>query len=222
MDLVVLWVLLQVVGLNLVLSADNAVVIALAARSLPRRQQTLAVLYGTSGAMALRIALTIAAVELLKIPYLKLVGAALLLWIAVKLLLPGEREPDAIAPSMSLSSAVKTILVADVMMSLDNVLAIAAAAKDNLALVVIGLTLSIPIIAFGSAILVRMMERWPVIIVIGAALIGWVAGELAVGDPGIRDSIDAAAQWLRWASPAAGAVFVVVVGKRLAVRPLVK
>ena len=222
MDPVVLWVLLQVVGLNLVLSADNAVVIALAARSLPRRQQTLAVLYGTSGAMALRIALTIAAVELLKIPYLKLVGAALLLWIAVKLLLPGEREPDAIAPSMSLSSAVKTILVADVMMSLDNVLAIAAAAKDNLALVVIGLTLSIPIIAFGSAILVRMMERWPVIIVIGAALIGWVAGELAVGDPGTRDSIDAAAPWLRWASPAAGAVFVVVVGKRLAARSLVK
>lgn len=222
MDPAVLGVLLQIVGLNLVLSADNAVVIALAARSLPPKQQKLAVLYGTVGAMALRISLTIAAVELLKIPYLKLAGAALLLWIAVKLLLPGQREPGAIASSMSLSSAVKTILVADVMMSLDNVLAVAAAAKDNLALVVLGLALSIPVVVFGSTILVRVMERWPVIIVLGAALIGWVAGALAVSDPVIRDSVDAAAQWMRWTAPAAGAVFVVALGKWLSARPLVE
>ena len=222
MDPGVLWVLLQIVGLNLVLSADNAMVIALAARSLPRRQQKLAILYGSGGAMAVRIVLTLAAVELLRLPYLKLAGAVLLLWVAVKLLLPERKGPGAAAPSMSLASAVKTILAADVMMSLDNVLAVAAAAKGNVALLVIGLALSIPVVVFGSTVLVKVMERWPVIIALGAALIGWVAGALAVTDPVVSDSIDAAAPWLRWTAPAAGALLVVTLGTWLSARPLAK
>jgi len=182
--------LLEIIVVNIILSGDNAVVIALAARSLPRRQQKSAIFLGSAAAIVLRVVLTVFAVQLLQYPYLKLVGAALLFWIGAKLLLP-ENDGDLHAEATSgLWSAVRTILIADLVMSLDNVIAVAAAAETGppqarLALLVIGLGLSIPLIIVGSQILLKLMSRWPVIITLGAALLGFVAGEMAVTDPAI-------------------------------------
>jgi YjbE family integral membrane protein len=213
------WVALaQIIGINIVLSGDNAVVIALAARSLPPRQQKQAVLWGSGAAVVMRIVLTVAAVELLRLPWLKLVGAALLFWIAVKLLLPESEGDGAGNAGAGMAAAVKTILIADLVMSLDNVIAVAAAAKGSLALLVIGLAISIPLVVFGSTLLLGLMERFPVIITIGAALLGWVAGEMLITDPVAKDWIDADAAWLHYAAPAAGAILVVAVGKWLAKR----
>jgi YjbE family integral membrane protein len=213
------WVaLLQIIGVNIVLSGDNAVVIALAARSLPAHQQKAAVLWGSGAAVVMRIVLTIVAVEMLKWPYLKLVGAVLLIWIAVKLLIPEDEGEGDIATSDNLIAAVKTILIADLVMSLDNVIAVAAAAKGSLTLLILGLAISIPMVVFGSTMLLKLMGRFPVIITIGAALLGWVAGEMAVTDPLIKEWVDANMHWLHWVVPAAGAVLVVVAGKWLAAR----
>jgi YjbE family integral membrane protein len=215
------WVaLLQIIGVNIVLSGDNAVVIALAARTLPPQQQKQAVLWGSGAAVVMRIGLTIVAVELLRLPYLKLVGAALLLWIGIQLLVPeaeGEGEGHG-AANASMLAAIRTILIADLVMSLDNVIAVAAAAKGDLLLLVLGLVISIPLVVFGSTLLMRFMERWPVIITIGGALLGWVAGEMAVSDPAVKDWIDAHAAWLHYGAPALGAVIVVTIGKYLAGR----
>jgi len=210
--------LLTIIWVNIILSGDNAVVIALAARSLPPHQQKKAVFWGAGAAVILRIVLTIVAVELLKFPYLKLVGGALLLWIAVKLLVPEDDQGDGIESSANLWSAIKTILIADLVMSLDNVIAVAAAAKGSLLLLILGLAISIPLVIFGATVLMRLMERWPVIITIGAGILGWVAGEMAVTDPVIGQWVNDNAGWLHWAAPAAGAVFVVVLGKWLAAR----
>ncbi len=213
------WIaLLQIIGINIVLSGDNAVVIALAARGLPADQQKRAVAWGSGAAVVMRIVLTIVAVELLRLPYLKLVGAALLLWIAVQLLLPEEGGEGHGEGGGSLVAAVKTILLADLVMSLDNVIAVAAAAKGSTVLLVIGLAISIPLVVFASRLLLTLMDRYPVIITLGAALLGWVAGEMAIGDPIIKDWIDAQAAFLHYAAPATGAVAVVVVGKWLAAR----
>jgi YjbE family integral membrane protein len=175
----------QIILINIVLSGDNAVVIALAARSLPPRQQMTAVFWGAGAAVVLRIVLTVIAVEMLKWPWLKLIGAALLLWIAVKLLLPEDGSEDAIESSDNLLAAIKTILIADLVMSLDNVIAVAAAARGSLTLLILGLAISIPLVVFGATLLMRLMERWPIIITIGAALLGYVAGEMAATDPAL-------------------------------------
>jgi YjbE family integral membrane protein len=213
------WVaLLQIIGVNIVLSGDNAVVIALAARSLPPKQQKAAILWGSGAAVLMRIILTIVAVEMLKWPYLKLIGAVLLLWIAVKLLIPEEEGEEGISTSDNLIAAIKTILIADLVMSLDNVIGVAAAAKGSLTLLILGLAISIPLVVFGSTLLLKLMGRFPIIITIGAALLGWVAGEMAVTDPLIRDWVDANMHWLHWVAPAAGAVLVVVTGKWFASR----
>jgi YjbE family integral membrane protein len=213
------WIALaQIIGINIVLSGDNAVVIALAARSLPPRQQKQAVLWGSGAAVAMRIVLTVVAVELLKLPWLKLVGAALLFWIAVKLLLPESEGEGGRNAGSGMAAAVKTILIADLVMSLDNVIAVAAAAKGSLLLLILGLGISIPLVIFGSTLLLGLMERFPVIITIGAALLGWVAGEMMISDPVVKSWIDANAAWLHYAGPAAGAAAVVVVGKLLAKR----
>jgi YjbE family integral membrane protein len=213
------WVaLLQIIGVNIVLSGDNAVVIALAARSLPPKQQKAAILWGSGAAVVMRIILTIVAVEMLKWPYLKLIGAVLLLWIAVKLLIPEEEGEEGISTSDNLIAAIKTILIADLVMSLDNVIGVAAAAKGSLTLLILGLAISIPLVVFGSTLLLKLMGRFPIIITIGAALLGWVAGEMAVTDPLIRDWVDANMHWLHWVAPAAGAVLVVVTGKWFASR----
>jgi YjbE family integral membrane protein len=213
------WIALaQIIGINIVLSGDNAVVIALAARSLPPKQQKQAVLWGSGAAVVMRIVLTVVAVELLKLPWLKLVGAVLLFWIAVKLLLPESEGGGHGKASASMAAAVKTILIADLVMSLDNVIAVAAAAKGSLLLLIIGLAISIPLVIFGSTLLLGLMERFPIIITIGAALLGWVAGEMMISDPVVKGWIDANAAWLHYAGPAAGAAAVVLLGKLLARR----
>jgi YjbE family integral membrane protein len=193
-------------------------VIALAARSLPPRQQKLAVFWGAGAAVILRIILTIIAVEMLKWPWLKLIGAALLLWIAVKLLLPEDGDGGEIESSDNLWSAIRTILIADLVMSLDNVIGVAAAAKGSITLLVLGLAISIPLVVFGATMLMKLMERFPIIITIGAGLLGWVSGDMAATDPVVKAWVDANAAWLHWALPAAGAVFVVVTGRWLAAR----
>jgi len=219
MQTTVFWVgLWQIILVNIVLSGDNAVVIALAARSLPPHQQSKAVMWGAGAAVAMRIVLTIIAVELLRWPWLKLIGAVLLLWIAVKLLLPEEGGSEGVDSSDNLWAAIKTILIADLVMSLDNVIAVAAAAKGSITLLVLGLAISIPLVIFGATMLMKLMDRWPIIITIGAALLGWVAGDMAVTDPLVKDWVDANAAWLHWAAPVAGAVFVVAAGKWLAAR----
>jgi YjbE family integral membrane protein len=210
--------LLTIIWVNIILSGDNAVVIALAARSLPAHQQKKAVLWGAGAAVVMRIVLTVVAVELLKFPYLKLTGGALLVWIAVKLLVPEDGGDDGIESSSNMWGAIKTILIADLVMSLDNVIGVAAAAKGSILLLVLGLLISIPLVIFGATMLMRLMERWPVIITIGAAILGWVAGEMAVTDPVVAQWVNDNAGWLHWVAPAAGAVLVVIIGKWLGTR----
>jgi YjbE family integral membrane protein len=200
---------------NVVLSGDNAVVIALAARSLPPAQQKKAIFWGSAAAIVLRIVLTLVAVQLLQLPYLKIIGALLLFWIGTQLLLEEEEDvEDGQAPEQkSMLSAVRTILIADLVMSLDNVLAVAAAAKDSVTLLVLGLGISIPLIIFGSTLLLKLMERLPIIITLGGALLGYLAGEMLLTDPAV-------AQWLGGpvshtaanTAGAIGAVLVVAVG----------
>ena len=180
------WVgLLKIIGVNIILSGDNAVVIALAARSLPPKQQKLAIFWGAGAAIVLRIVLTLFAVALLSLPWLKLIGSLLLFWIGIKLLIP-EDDGDDVAASEHLLTAIKTILIADLVMSLDNVIAVAAAAQGSVILLVLGLAISIPLVIFGATLLVKAMERYPVIITIGAGLIGWVAGEMLVADLALK------------------------------------
>jgi YjbE family integral membrane protein len=183
--------LAKIIGVNIVLSGDNAVVIALAARSLPPKQQKLAILYGVGAAVILRIILTVFAVALLALPWLKIVGSLLLFWIGIKMLVP-QGDDDDINASEHLLTAIKTILIADLVMSLDNAIAVAAAAAGSMTLLILGLAISIPLVVFGATLLVTLMERYPAIITIGAALIGMVAGEMLVTDPVALD-------WMRLA-----------------------
>jgi len=223
-----------IIWVNIILSGDNAVVIALAARSLPQRQQKLAILWGAAAAVVLRIILTIVAVELLKLSYLELIGGALLVWISGKLLVPEDDGGDEVESSSHLLGAIKTILIADLVMSLDNVIAVAAVAKGSILLLVLGLLISIPLVVFGATLLMKVMERYPVIITVGAALIGYVAGEMLVTDPVVVEWFNAHAQWMidfevfavfghKFELSLAGligAAIVVVVGKWLARRRL--
>ncbi len=173
----------NIILVNIVLSGDNAFVIALAARSLPPKQQRQAILFGSGAAIVMRIILTIFAVKLLTLPWLKLVGAVLLVYIGVQLLMEGGDDDGHVKEHSSMAAAIKTILVADLVMSLDNVLGVAAAAKGNVTLLVLGLAISIPLIIFGSTLMLKLMERFPIIITLGAALLGYLAGEMMVSDP---------------------------------------
>ncbi|HET8747222.1 MAG TPA: TerC family protein [Ramlibacter sp.] len=211
------WVaLFQIILINIVLSGDNAVVIALACRSLPPKQQKNAIIFGSVGAIVLRVILTFFAVYLLTLPYLKLVGAVLLLWIGIGLL-KGDDDDEDVESNAGLMAAIKTIIIADLVMSLDNVIGVAAAAKGNVPLLVIGLVISIPLIIFGSTLILKLMNRFPIIITLGAALLGWVAGEMTLTDPAIKGFVEQH-HYLHNILPAAGAVIVVAVGKYLANR----
>lgn len=168
---------------NIVLSGDNAVVIAMAARSLKPEQQNKAIFWGSAAAIVMRIILTLVAIQLLAMPYLKIVGALLLVYIGVDLLSGGGDEEGHGKEINSMGAAIRTILIADLVMSLDNVLAVAAAAKGNVPLLVLGLLISIPLIIFGSTLLMKVMERFPIIITLGAALLGFLAGEMLLTDP---------------------------------------
>jgi YjbE family integral membrane protein len=207
------WIgLLKIIWINIILSGDNAVVIALAARGLPPHQQKKAILFGSGAAVVLRIALTVVAAKLLALSYLQIIGGVLLLWIGAQLMADEEESEEEAKSHSSLASAIRTILIADLVMSLDNVIAVAAAAQGSMLLLILGLAISIPLVIFGSSLMIKLMERYPVIVTLGAALIGWVGGETIVSDVALAD-VRAAYPWLHYAGAAAGAVAVLAWGK---------
>ena len=206
------WIgLLKIIGVNVILSGDNAVVIALAARSLPAKQQKQAIFWGAGAAIVLRIGLTLFAVALLALPWLKLVGSLLLFWIGVKLMIPEDDDPN-IKASEYLIAAIKTILVADLVMSLDNVIAVAAAASGSVVLLILGLAISIPLVVFGATLLVKLMDRFPVIVTIGAGLIGWVAGEMLMADLALKNLLSGLGAEYRGDHPYVGGYSLQVIG----------
>lgn len=213
----------QIILIDILLGGDNAVVIALACRGLPQKQRKLGIIYGTAGAIVLRVILIAFALALLAIPYLKLVGGLLLVWIGVKLLMPQDDHDDHsnIASSDKLWGAVKTVIVADLVMSVDNVLAIAGAAESagqhQLPLVIFGLIVSIPIIVAGSQLVLKLMDRFPLIITLGAMLLGWIAGQMIFTDPGVKAHLPDAKVW-EYAAAATGALLVLLLGKGVAAR----
>ncbi len=209
------WVgLLKIIWINILLSGDNAVVIALAARGLPPEQQRKAILFGSGAAVVLRIGLTIIAAWLMALQGLQIVGGLLLLWIGAQLL-ANEEESDADSKEQAnLMSAVRTILIADVVMSLDNVIGVAAAAKGDQSLLIIGLAISIPLVVFGSSMMIKLMERYPAIITFGAALIGWVGGETIASDVMLKDFV-ADNGWFHYACSLAGAAIVILLGRQM-------
>ena len=200
---------------NVLLSGDNAVVIAMAARGLPASQQKKAIVFGSGAAIVMRIVLTLIAVRMLGLPWLKLVGGVALLWIGANLMSDEQEQHDAQAQPVGIGAAVRTILVADLVMSLDNVLAVAAAAQGNTPLLVIGLAVSIPLIVFGSTLILKLMERFPLIITAGAALLGWLAGEMMLTDPAIQHWFLEVPESAVRIAGVVGAVLVVLVGKLL-------
>lgn len=213
---------LQIIAIDIVLGGDNAVVIALACRRLPEQQRKLGIFWGVFGAILLRVVMIFFALSLLTMPYLKIVGAALLVWIGIKLLQPEPEGAHEIDASTTLVGAIKTIIVADAVMSLDNVIAIAGAAKDDIGLVIFGLVVSVPIIVWGSQMVMRVMDRYPVTIAIGAGLLGWIAGDMAVTDVVTKEWVSTQAKYLQWIAPASVALLVIAAGKLLAARKPVK
>ena len=200
---------------NVLLSGDNAVVIAMAARGLPARQQKKAIVFGSGAAIVMRIVLTLIAVKMLGLPWLKLVGGIALLWIGANLMSEEAEQHEPKARPIGIGAAVRTILVADLVMSLDNVLAVAAAAQGNTPLLVIGLAVSIPLIVFGSTLILKVMDRFPVIIVAGAALLGWLAGEMMLTDPAIPPRLGEPSENAVRIAGVVGAILVVIAGKLL-------
>jgi YjbE family integral membrane protein len=220
----------KIIMIDILLGGDNAVVIALACRRLPPKQRTLGILWGTAGAIVLRVVLIFFALSLLAVPLLKLVGAVLLLWIGIKLLLPEEEDKHSkVASSDRLWAAVKTVIIADFVMSLDNVIAIAGAAEGagddhKMLLVIFGLLVSIPIIVWGSQLVVRLMDRFPIIITLGGMLLGWIAGEMAITDPFVVSffadhlALQITSKVHYYGAAVVGAVLVLLVGRMLAAR----
>ena len=224
------WIALgQIIMIDILLGGDNAVVIALACRTLPPAQRTKGIIWGTAGAIVLRVILIFFAMTLLALPWLKFVGAILLVWIGVKLLAPDEEGHGEMATSDKLLAAIKTIIVADLVMSVDNVIAIAGAAQNagdhQMLLVVLGLLISIPIIVWGSQLVIKLMARFPMIITAGGMLLGWIAGGMLVSDPVMANPDKW--QWMlklpqddvvKYGASVAGALLVLVIGKYVASR----
>ena len=204
--------LLLITWINILLSGDNAVVIALAARGLPPEQQKKAIIFGSGAAVVLRIGLTVIAARLMALEYLQIIGGLLLLWIGAQLLEAEEEGDEEASAHSNLFSAIRTILIADLVMSLDNVIGVAAAAKGDEVLLIIGLAISIPLVIFGSTLMIKLMERFPIIITLGACLIGWVGGETVANDVVLRE-FGQANHWFHFACATAGAVIVLAWGK---------
>ncbi len=214
------WVdVFKIIVIDVLLSGDNAVVIALACRNLPLDQRKKGIFYGVVGAIGLRVVLTFFAVGMLSLPYLKLVGALLLIWIGIKLILPEEEEhgESNVKADTHLWGAVKTIIIADFVMSLDNVLGVAAAAHGNAMLLVFGLLVSIPLIAWSSQLVLKLIDRFPFIIYGGGALLGYVAGEMLVGEALFKNIVEAQ-HYLHWLIPAACALLVLAIGQWMSMR----
>jgi YjbE family integral membrane protein len=215
----------QIIMIDILLGGDNAIVIALACRNLPPELRTKGIIWGTAGAIVLRVILIFFALTLLSIPYLKIIGAILLLWIGVKLLIPEDDSHGNIPASDRLMGAIKTIIVADLVMSVDNVIGIAGAAQGvgheghQMGLVIFGLLVSIPIIVWGSSVVLKIMDRFPIIITFGGMLLGWIAGTLAVTDPALvgylPDPKSADFNTYKYAAGIAGALLVLALGKML-------
>jgi YjbE family integral membrane protein len=215
----------QIILIDILLGGDNAVVIALACRNLPKKQRMQGILWGTAGAIILRVILIAFALTLLSIPFLKIVGALLLIWIGVKLLLPEDDAHGNIEGGSSIMSAIKTIIIADFVMSLDNVIAIAGAAQGahpdhQIGLVVFGLVVSVPIIIWGSTLVLKLIDRFPLVVTFGAALLGWIAGGMLVTDFFLVERYGEPSAMVKIAAEVIGAVFIVVVGRWLAKRKL--
>jgi YjbE family integral membrane protein len=202
----------EIIMINILLSGDNAVVIALACRNLTRRQRSRGIFWGVLGAIVLRIGLTFFAMRLLANPYLKLIGGALLLWIGVKLIAEEEGGDYDVKASDRLLAAVWTIIVADLVMSLDNVMGVAAAAKGNGPLIVFGLLVSIPIVVLGSQVIMRLIARFPILVPAGGGLLGYIAGEMMVEDPAVAPWIATNASQIAGLAPGAGFALVVALG----------
>lgn len=213
----------QIIMIDILLGGDNAVVIALACRKLPGSLRTKGIVWGTLGAIVLRVILIFFALTLLQIPFLKLVGAALLIWIGVKLLVPEDEDGHLdMDGGDRLWSAIKTVIVADLVMSIDNVIAIAGAAENvggehKMTLVIFGLLVSIPIIVAGSQMVIKLMDRFPFVITLGGMLLGWIAGSMAVSDPAISPHLPQS-ELLHYACGLAGALLVLAIGKLQASR----
>jgi YjbE family integral membrane protein len=206
---------LEIVVINILLSGDNAVVIALACRNLPRRQRRWGIVWGAFGAVVLRIVLTFFAVTLLRLPYLNIVGGVLLLWIGVKLIADDDGDGREVKPADRLMVAVRTIIVADLVMSLDNVIGVAGAAKGSTLLIVFGLIVSIPLVVVGAQVIMKLIERFPFLVVGGGGLLGYVAGEMMVEDTAVAPWINAHAHWMHWVVPVAGIAIVVGIARWL-------
>lgn len=214
------WIaVLQIIAIDIMLGGDNAVVIALACRKLPPAQRNKGIFWGVIGAIGLRVVMIFFALQLLALPYLKIVGALLLLWIGVKLLLPEHEDGHgSIDGGTTLMAAIKTVVVADAVMSLDNVIAVAGASHGSMVLVTFGILVSIPIVVWGSKIVLTLMDRFPMVITLGAALLGWIAGGMLLTDPAMPPSVAAAIPYAHYLFTTTGALLVVVVGKWLASR----
>jgi len=212
----------QIIMIDIVLSGDNAVVIALACRNLSPEQRKTGIFWGVAGAVSLRVVLTIFAAMVMNLPWLKFVGGLLLFWIAVKLMLPEDEEGPDIEPSAHLWGAVKTIVVADFVMSLDNVIGVAGAAHGSLVLLLFGLAVSIPLIVWSSQLILHWMERFPVIVLLGAGLLGYVASEMLFTDPGLLALLPPLPTWVPRAAGILGAVLVVGIGRWLEQRILAR
>jgi len=201
---------LEIIVINILLSGDNAVVIALACRNLPPRQRRWGVFWGAVGAIVLRIILTFFAVSLLQLSYLKIVGGVLLLWIGIKLIAEEDSEEGHdVKASDKMFSAIRTVVIADLVMSIDNVLGVAAAARGSLLLLIFGLVVSVPLVIGGAQIIMRLIERFPILIVAGGGLLGFVAGELMIEDSAVVAWVHTHAAWLNWVAPVAGIALVV-------------
>ena len=209
-----LWPLFSIIMINILLSGDNALVIALASRNLAPKQQQKVMLWGSIGAIALRIGLTFIAVLIFKIPYLQIAGGVLLLWISIQLL-ADQKHDEKVEAKKSFWDAVKTIIVADAVMSLDNIIAIIGVAKGDTILLVVGLLISIPIIIWGSKFIGLFIQKWPIIITIGSVFLGWTAGDMVIADGQLLQIVNLF-PWMSWAVPGTFTVIVYTVGNFIA------
>jgi YjbE family integral membrane protein len=212
------WIaVLQIIAIDIMLGGDNAVVIALACRKLPPEQRNKGIFWGVFGAIGLRVVMIFFALQLLALPYLKIIGALLLLWIGIKLLVPEEDDGhEGIDGGTTLMAAIKTIIMADVVMSLDNVIAVAGASHGSIVLVTFGILVSIPIVVWGSKLVLTLMDRFPMVITVGAGLLGWIAGGMFLTDPAMPEGFAKSIPYAHYVFALLGAAFVVLLGKFLA------